>query len=196
MNFLYTTALFRASGLAETSGSRSERGCRDHTHTTSTFRSRRDPALRYCLRVVHLSRTSCFRSSLTREKIQHLSENVYPNRCRYFPVSGGGIGDLGNGRSSAVLLAGCGPWRPFWDNVPMRNTPKSESLLRMRADRLESDNTQRSRGAAVSSSDEDSEVAEPGSRGRGATMRSARAELSAHARGVESMNEALHPWRD
>ena len=95
-----------------------------------------------------------------------------------------------------ALLAGSTPRRPFWDNVPMRNTPKSESLLRMRADREESDNAQRGRGAAVSSSNEDSEVPEPGSRGRGATMRSARAELSAHARGVESMNEALHPRRD
>ena len=106
LNFLYTTALFRASGLAATSGSRSERGLPRPHMQTSTFRSRRDPALRYCLRAVHLSRTLLLHTLLTIEKIQRIHDNVYPRHCRYFPVSGGDIGNSGNGNSSVILLAG------------------------------------------------------------------------------------------
>jgi hypothetical protein len=76
----------------------------------------------------------------------------------------------------------------------MRNTPKSESLLRAQADREESGNARGHRDDGVPNSDGDSE--ESGSRSRSAVVRSARADLSAHARGVESMNEALHPRHD
>ena len=94
LNFHYTTALFRASGLVVTSGSRSERGLpRPHTNINFSVSARPCPAvlLAGSSSLPHL----LLRSSLTREKIQHLSEDVYPNGCRYFPVSGGGIGDRG-----------------------------------------------------------------------------------------------------
>lgn len=82
----------------------------------------------------------------------------------------------------------------FWNNVRMRNTSKSQSLLRAQSDREDSDNARGGRDDAVSGSEGDSEVS--GSRSRRAAMRSARADLSVHARGVESMNEALHPRGD
>ncbi|MCJ0907557.1 hypothetical protein, partial [Rhodococcus sp. ARC_M6] len=71
----------------------------------------------------------------------------------------------------------------------MRNTPKSESLLRAQSDRKESGTARGRRDDGVPNSDGDSEASESGSRSRSAAMRSAREDLSAHARGVESMNE-------
>ncbi|MDI9918471.1 hypothetical protein, partial [Rhodococcus sp. IEGM 1379] len=85
------------------------------------------------------------------------------------------------------------------NNALMRNTPKSESLLRAQADRAEreeADNAREHRADGAPDPDESSEVSESGSRSRSAALRSARADLSAHARGVESMNEALHPRGD
>lgn len=73
----------------------------------------------------------------------------------------------------------------------MRNTPKSDSLLRAQLDREEFEASQEGLDRDVSRSDED--FTGPGSRSRGTTVRTARADLSTHARGVENMNEALHP---
>src|SRR5690606_12628409 len=95
LNFLYITALFRASGLVVMSGSRSERGCRDHTHTNINFSVLARPCPAVLLAGSSYLPHFLLCSLLTREKIQHLSENVYPNGCRYCPVSGGGIGDPG-----------------------------------------------------------------------------------------------------
>ncbi|WP_092802901.1 hypothetical protein [Rhodococcus globerulus] len=74
----------------------------------------------------------------------------------------------------------------------MRNTPKSDSLLRTQLDREEFEASQEGLDRGVS----DEDFTGSGSRSRGTTMRTARADLSTHARGVENMNEALHPRQD
>lgn len=97
----------------------------------------------------------------------------------------------GNARSAPVDPAGCELRRWFWDNVLMRNTSKSQSLIRAREDRerlAESES-----GDSAPNVGADSAPTEPGERSRSAVMRSARAELSQHARAVENMNEAVHP---
>ena len=67
----------------------------------------------------------------------------------------------------------------------MRNTSKSESLIRTRAVRDEH--------PGASDFVDDSTLPEAGVRNRSAAMRSARAELSTRARAVENMNEAVNP---
>ncbi|MDN3460198.1 MULTISPECIES: hypothetical protein [Rhodococcus] len=78
----------------------------------------------------------------------------------------------------------------------MRNTPKSESLLRARAEREERSGSSEHPAGGASNPGEDSSSSEPGARSDSATIRSARSELSTHARAVESMHEAIHPDRD
>lgn len=73
----------------------------------------------------------------------------------------------------------------------MRNTSKSQSLLRARADREQRDASTAADGASTPAGDPAPH--EPGERSRSAALRSARAELSKHARTVEEMNEAVHP---
>ncbi|MDV6276528.1 hypothetical protein R3Q06_23800 [Rhodococcus erythropolis] len=73
----------------------------------------------------------------------------------------------------------------------MRNTSKSRSLLRAQADRKQRDASTTADGALTPAGD--SAPHEPGERSGSAAMRSARSELSKHARAVEDMNEAVHP---
>ncbi len=72
----------------------------------------------------------------------------------------------------------------------MRNTSKSQSLLRAQADREQRDASTAADGASTPAGD--SAPHESGERSRSAAMRAARAELSKHARAVEEMNEAVH----
>lgn len=73
----------------------------------------------------------------------------------------------------------------------MRNTSKSQSLLRAQVDREERDVSSTADGASTPVGV--SATHESGERSRSAAMRSARAELSKRARAVEEMNEAVHP---
>ncbi|MCD2108144.1 hypothetical protein O4214_25125 [Rhodococcus erythropolis] len=74
----------------------------------------------------------------------------------------------------------------------MRNTSKSQSLIRARADRERLAESESESGDSAPNAGADSAPVEPGERSRSAVMRSARAELSQHARAVENMNEAVH----
>lgn len=76
----------------------------------------------------------------------------------------------------------------------MRNTPESDSLVRAQLDREELEASRQDFDQDESWSDED--FPGSGSRSRDTSMRTARADLSKHARGVENMNDALHPRRD
>lgn len=83
-----------------------------------------------------------------------------------------------------------GPDRSFWDDDVMRNTSKSQSLLRAQVDR-----EWRRLFAAGGAANPGGASApfEVGERILDAAMRSACAELSKHARAVEELNEASHP---
>lgn len=72
----------------------------------------------------------------------------------------------------------------------MRNTSKSQSLIRARADRERLGESES--GDSAPNEGADSVPVEPGERSQRAVMRSARAELSQHARAVENMNETVH----
>ncbi|MDJ0111507.1 hypothetical protein QM646_34045, partial [Rhodococcus erythropolis] len=60
----------------------------------------------------------------------------------------------------------------------MRNTPKSESLLRARAEREERTGSSEHPAGGAPNPGEDSSSSEPGARSDSATIRSARSELS------------------
>lgn len=96
----------------------------------------------------------------------------------------------GNACSASVDPVGCELRRWFWDNVLMRNTSKSQSLIRAQADRERLAET--GAGDSAPNVGADSALVEPGERSHSAVMRSARAELSQIARAVENMNEAVH----
>ena len=72
----------------------------------------------------------------------------------------------------------------------MRNTSKAQSLLRAQDEREQRDASASGDGEPIRA--EGSALPESGERGRGAAVRSARAELSTHARAVENMNEAVY----
>lgn len=73
----------------------------------------------------------------------------------------------------------------------MRNASKSQSLLRAQADLEQRDASAAADGASTPAGD--SAPHDPGKRGGSAALRSARTELSKHARAVEEMNESVDP---
>lgn len=156
------------------------KGCRDLNYTLTTQLSA--PA-RPCPAVLRAGSSSLphFLISFLREKRYNTrQENVYPGGCRNFGSNGHGSDAWGK---CLVEV------RTLWNYVLMRNTSKSESLIRARDERTVDHALASGPGGVPPGA---------GERNRGTAMRSARAELATRARAVENMNEVVHSqdWPD